>query len=181
MLKASGVKIFLRELYNPEHAEIESVPEIRLVSHFPELIAPPKGIVAVHGLNPTNTGSHAEMTWTAHNQNMWLKDFLPKKLPTARILLFGYNANVAFETSTAGVREQAENLLNRLKGKRKVRIAKFRSGEVANWRKNRKPWIGPSGHNCWAAGSSPWGWAGRAFPSGPRYKPMWLAPKANIV
>jgi hypothetical protein len=55
---------------------------------------------------------------------MWLKDFLPKKLPTARILLFGYNANVAFQTSTAGVREQAENLLNRLNGKRRVRIAK---------------------------------------------------------
>jgi hypothetical protein len=65
---------------------------------------------------------------------MWLRDFLPKKLPTARILLFGYNANVAFQTSTAGVREQAENLLNRLKGKRKARIAKFRRGEVANWR-----------------------------------------------
>jgi hypothetical protein len=62
------------------------------------------------------------MTWTAHNQNMRLKDFLPKKLPTARILLFGYNANVAFETSTAGVREQAENLLNRLKGKRRQEL-----------------------------------------------------------
>jgi hypothetical protein len=65
------------------------------------------------------------MTWTAFNQNMWLKDFLPKKLPTARILLFGYNANVAFQTSIAGVREQAENLLNRLNGKRRVRIVKW--------------------------------------------------------
>lgn len=84
-----------------------------------------KSIIAVHGLNPTNKDCHAEMTWTAFNQNMWLKDFLPKKLPMARILLFGYNANVAFQTSIAGVREQAENLLNRLKGKRRVRIVEW--------------------------------------------------------
>jgi hypothetical protein len=34
-------------------------------------------------------------------------------------MLFGYNSNVAFETSIAGVREQAENLLNRLSLKRR--------------------------------------------------------------
>lgn len=33
-------------------------------------------------------------------------------------MLFGYNANVAFETSIAGVREQAINLLNRIASKR---------------------------------------------------------------
>lgn len=32
--------------------------------------------------------------------------------------MFGYNANVAFETSIAGVREQAINLLNRIASKR---------------------------------------------------------------
>lgn len=36
-----------------------------------------------------------------------------------RVLLFGYNSNIAFETSILGVREQAENLLNRLKLKRR--------------------------------------------------------------
>lgn len=73
-------------------------------------------IVAVHGLNPTNTKFHAYETWTSTGGNLWLKDFLPTSLPTvrARVLLFGYNANVAFKTSTAGVREQANNLLNRL-------------------------------------------------------------------
>jgi triacylglycerol esterase/lipase EstA (alpha/beta hydrolase family) len=39
-------------------------------------------------------------------------------LPNARILIFGYNSNVAFQTSIAGVREQAVNLLNRLASKR---------------------------------------------------------------
>ncbi|KAI1462435.1 hypothetical protein F4805DRAFT_410628 [Annulohypoxylon moriforme] len=70
-------------------------------------------IVAVHGLNPLNNESHAEATWTIEDK-LWLRDFLPKKAPNARILLFGYNANVAFRTAAAGVREQAENLLNQL-------------------------------------------------------------------
>lgn len=71
----------------------------------------------MHGLNPINTEFHAEETWTV-KEKLWLKDFLPLKLPSARVLLFGYNANVAFETSTAGVREQAINLLNRIASKR---------------------------------------------------------------
>ena len=72
----------------------------------------------MHGLNPTNAEFHAEATWTAGDK-LWLKDFLPRQLPNARIFLFGYNSNVAFETSIAGVREQATNLLNRLWLKRK--------------------------------------------------------------
>jgi len=47
-----------------------------------------------------------------------LRDFLPAQIPYARILLFGYNSNVAFETSIAGVGEQAASLLNRLSLKR---------------------------------------------------------------
>jgi hypothetical protein len=76
-------------------------------------------IVAVHGLNPTNETFHAEDTWKSGDK-LWLRDFLPELLPRARVLLFGYNSNVAFASSTAGVREQAENLLNRLWLKRKV-------------------------------------------------------------
>jgi hypothetical protein len=71
-------------------------------------------IIAIHGLNTTNTRLHAEATWTS-NDKLWLRDFLPSSLPNARILLFGYNANIAFETSTAGVLEQAKNLLNLIK------------------------------------------------------------------
>ncbi|OAQ61390.1 ankyrin repeat domain-containing protein [Pochonia chlamydosporia 170] len=80
-------------------------------------------IVAVHGLNPFNTKFHAERTWTVHSDSdrgaLWLRDFLPKQLPNARVMLFGYNSNVAFETSISGVREQASNLLNRLQLKRR--------------------------------------------------------------
>ena len=80
-------------------------------------------IVAVHGLNPANKESHAKQTWTSdESKKLWLSDsdFLPKRFSQARVLLFGYNSNVAFKTSTAGVREQAGNLLNRLKIERPV-------------------------------------------------------------
>lgn len=51
---------------------------------------------------------------------MWLKDFLPNDLPNARVMLFGYNSNVAFEGSTSGVHDQAQDLLNRLILRRRV-------------------------------------------------------------
>src|SRR5947207_6790843 len=69
-------------------------------------------LVAVHGLNPTNIEFHATATWTAQGK-LWLRDFLPARLPTVRVLIFGYNSNVAFGSSSAGVLEQSENLLNR--------------------------------------------------------------------
>ncbi|SLM33335.1 P-loop containing nucleoside triphosphate hydrolase [Lasallia pustulata] len=93
----------------------------RVSKNFLKVLVSPQDpdvdIIAVHGLNPTNTEFHAEATWTVEDK-LWLRDFLPPQLPSARVLLFGYNANVAFETSQAGVREQAINLLNRLASKR---------------------------------------------------------------
>ncbi|KAI1418947.1 hypothetical protein F5Y12DRAFT_721376 [Xylaria sp. FL1777] len=70
-------------------------------------------IIAIHGLNPLNKESHAEATWTSEDK-LWLRYFLPRRVPHARICLFGYNSNVAFGSSAAGVREQSENLLNHL-------------------------------------------------------------------
>ncbi|KAI1372213.1 hypothetical protein F4677DRAFT_463534, partial [Hypoxylon crocopeplum] len=84
------------------------------------LICPPNptiDIVAVHGLNPLDNPLHAESTWTSEGR-LWLRDFLPKRIPNARILLFGYNSSVAFRASTAGITEQAENLLNHVEAAR---------------------------------------------------------------
>jgi len=44
-------------------------------------------IVAIHGLD-----GHREQSWTAKNNNLWLRDFLPKTLPNARIFTYGYDA-----------------------------------------------------------------------------------------
>ncbi|KAI1409717.1 hypothetical protein F5Y13DRAFT_169327 [Hypoxylon sp. FL1857] len=91
--QSSGSRNFLKFLVDPAHPSVD--------------------IVAVHGLNPLDKQSHAEATWTTGGK-LWLRDFLPKRVPDARIMIFGYNANVAFQTAAAGVREQAENLLNLL-------------------------------------------------------------------
>lgn len=77
-------------------------------------------IVAIHGLNPKNKERHAERTWELDGK-IWLRDFLPSQLSQARILLFGYNASVSIQSSSAGVREQAQNLLSRLSIERQVR------------------------------------------------------------
>jgi hypothetical protein len=77
-------------------------------------ILKPSSVVAVHGLNgdPKNT-------WTNPKTNaFWLKDFLPQDVPNARIMTFGYNANVVFGNTTADIIDHAKGLLSSLIDKR---------------------------------------------------------------
>jgi hypothetical protein len=74
-------------------------------------------IIAVHGLNPKSKISHAANTWTADNK-FWLKDFLPLRIPNARVLLFSYNSKVTIGSNLMGIEDHARNLLLRLDGKR---------------------------------------------------------------
>ncbi|KAL8859328.1 MAG: hypothetical protein Q9178_004266 [Gyalolechia marmorata] len=70
-------------------------------------------IVFVHGL----TG-HRHRTWTAPGATEpWPKVLLPQAIPNARIITYGYDADVVHWTSTAGqntTREHAQNLVNDL-------------------------------------------------------------------
>ncbi|KAL6890894.1 hypothetical protein GGI43DRAFT_209640 [Trichoderma evansii] len=70
-------------------------------------------VVFLHGL----TG-HREKTWTAKGETEpWLKTLLPKDLPTARIITYGYDADILNLTRVAGqntVREHAKSLINDL-------------------------------------------------------------------
>ena len=76
-------------------------------------------VVAVHGLNSKNNPSHAIQTWSATNGNLWLRDFLPERKPTIRVLLYGYNSNAVFGASATGIDGAAENLLNYLRLERR--------------------------------------------------------------
>ncbi|KAI1171350.1 hypothetical protein F4777DRAFT_565724 [Nemania sp. FL0916] len=71
-------------------------------------------VVFVHGL----TG-HREKTWTAEGEtDPWPKSLLPKDLPTARIILYGYDADVLHLTRVVGqntIRDHARALINDLK------------------------------------------------------------------
>ncbi|KAG2010685.1 hypothetical protein GB937_007654 [Aspergillus fischeri] len=78
-------------------------------------------IVAVHGLN-----GHAVETWTARPENIcWLShpDFLPKYVPKARVLSWGYNANVSSitgPTSANGILGHAQTLVSNLEADREL-------------------------------------------------------------
>jgi triacylglycerol esterase/lipase EstA (alpha/beta hydrolase family) len=73
---------------------------------------PRTSIVAVHGL-----GGDAFDTWTEDGK-LWLRDFLPQRLPKARIYTYGYDSIVAFSKSSAEVDDYARDLLNRVKTER---------------------------------------------------------------
>lgn len=70
-------------------------------------------MVVLHGF----TG-HREKTWTAEGETEpWFKTLLPKDLPTARIMTYGYDADVLHLTRVAGqntIREHAKTLINDL-------------------------------------------------------------------
>jgi protein SERAC1 len=78
-------------------------------------------IVAVHGLN-----GDAFQTWTTEkSRTFWLGDesLLPRALRTARILTFGYNANVASllgSTSSDRILQHSQNLVAQLEADRAV-------------------------------------------------------------
>lgn len=45
---------------------------------------------------------------------MWLRDFLPGHIPSARILTYGYDSTLLRNHSTASIREFSGNLLEAL-------------------------------------------------------------------
>jgi len=74
-------------------------------------------IVAIHGL-----GGHPFKTWAAGDR-MWLKDFLPKEIPEARIFTYGYNSGVAFNKSASDISDFSRDLLERLLATRRRVLA----------------------------------------------------------
>ncbi|TVY19661.1 Protein SERAC1 [Lachnellula arida] len=89
----------------------------------PDIDVPPYSfdIVAIHGI----TGD-AHETWTHANGKLWLRDFVPQKLPGARVFTFGYPADVFRSLDRGGgfenwARQLLELLTNVRKGKEKGR------------------------------------------------------------
>lgn len=83
----------------------------------------PVDIVALHGI----TGDAFD-TWTAPNDILWLRDFLPQDLPGARVFSYGYDASVFFTRAAGDIDSFARTLLESIKQRR--------SGEVSpawNW------------------------------------------------
>jgi hypothetical protein len=73
-------------------------------------------------------GSFGANTWAggesddpnhADFKRLWLKEFLPESFPRARVMIFGYNSNIGWGTSTSGVTGAADDLLARLRFQRR--------------------------------------------------------------
>ncbi|KAF2793083.1 hypothetical protein K505DRAFT_325724, partial [Melanomma pulvis-pyrius CBS 109.77] len=88
------------------------VPRVADPAWIAEHGAPSVDIIAVHGLNGGRWS-----TWSEGN-TMWLQDLLPSKLTSARIMTFGYNADVVGNFSTLQVRDHSRKLLSLLRDKR---------------------------------------------------------------
>lgn len=93
------------------------------ISVIESVLTSNNSIVAVHGLN-----GDATSTWTSNKGGIcWLddKDLLPRFLPNARILTWGYNANVistkARHTSADRILQHAQTLIAQLVADREVR------------------------------------------------------------
>jgi hypothetical protein len=82
-------------------------------------------IVFVHGLNPTGDPDHSEKTWTHESGTQWPRDLLPERIPHARILIFSYNSNVAWDVSEAGIRQHANTLLDLVQGEKKKTVRRL--------------------------------------------------------
>lgn len=73
----------------------------------------PGSIVAVHGFGgPLHTWTHDV------SGKLWLRDFLPKDLPGARIMSFGYDSMVVNSKSIQGMIESVGELLLQLRYRR---------------------------------------------------------------
>ncbi|KAJ7353680.1 hypothetical protein DFH08DRAFT_692107 [Mycena albidolilacea] len=79
------------------------------------MFRPLYSIVALHGLN-----GHAFRSWEYRNPSgkesfMWLRDYLPEQVPEARVMTYGYNANMYSDISTGRLRMFTKTFLQELR------------------------------------------------------------------
>ncbi|KFY33939.1 hypothetical protein V494_07201 [Pseudogymnoascus sp. VKM F-4513 (FW-928)] len=76
---------------------------------FTPLYVPPKekGPVAADIIAITGLGGHAYGSWSHSDERMWLRDYLPKDAPNARILTYGYQS--ALQSDSISVLEDHTN------------------------------------------------------------------------
>ncbi|KAJ9130493.1 Tetratricopeptide-like helical domain protein [Pleurostoma richardsiae] len=73
-------------------------------------------IIAVHGL-----GSHAIGAFKAKDNNsVWLRDFLPKDIPTARMLVYGYDTTITDKDAKYSIKDLGRAFLDSYKAFREA-------------------------------------------------------------
>ncbi|KAE9987514.1 hypothetical protein EG328_002499 [Venturia inaequalis] len=83
---------------------------------------PKVDIVAIHGLNPSNSRDHAYDTWSKEtadgSSRLWLRDDLPSVAKDARIFLYSYDSFPALTQTKKRFTDEANILLSCLEAER---------------------------------------------------------------
>jgi hypothetical protein len=66
-------------------------------------------IIAVTGLS-----GHAYGSWAHSPERMWLRDYLPKDAPNARILTYGYQSKLQASDSVSLLQDHTNKFVDRL-------------------------------------------------------------------
>jgi hypothetical protein len=88
---------------------------VRLFRHFRSLGLTIASIVLVHGLN-----GHPERTWRNTQNNFFWPSSLAQQLPKARVMIFGYDTDIApsLGSNQMRIRGIALDLLNEIRNVR---------------------------------------------------------------
>ncbi|KAF2181720.1 hypothetical protein K469DRAFT_588829, partial [Zopfia rhizophila CBS 207.26] len=79
-------------------------------------LADPQQNVNVDIIAVTGLAGHAFGSWKSkRHSDMWLRDFLPKSIPNARILTYGYDTRLPGSQSDASILELSRSLLESIK------------------------------------------------------------------
>ena len=75
----------------------------------------PAGDVEADVIAITGLAGHAFGSWAASQHRMWLRDFLPSDFPNMRILLYGYNSQLAHSLSRSIIADFTSNFVIKLR------------------------------------------------------------------
>ena len=90
-------------------------------------------IIAVAGL-----AGHAYGSWACSPEQMWLRDFLPRDAPNARILIYGYPSRVQNSDSRSILGDFANTFVNSLIVMREdAEVSEHRPRDFHPWRKGK--------------------------------------------
>ncbi|CAD6592661.1 MAG: hypothetical protein ASARMPREDX12_006341 [Alectoria sarmentosa] len=71
----------------------------------------PEGNIDVDIIAITGLAGHAFGSWSTATQRMWLRDFLPRDIPQARILLYGYDSHIVNSQSRSILADFSSNFI----------------------------------------------------------------------
>ena len=72
-------------------------------------------IIAVTGL-----AAHAFGSWAHSARNMWLRDYLPRDISNARVLIYGYPSQLHGNNSRSILSDHSTNMIHRLLNMREM-------------------------------------------------------------